>query len=103
MKRVTVRKPNGDVNWTVVGPGIVAALAALGTGSGAIGGQVVNAQVSELKVQVCALKEADTDKEARLRILEAAIVNLSSGQASIGRGVELLLSAHQLRESAGDK
>ncbi len=100
---MTVKKPNGDINWAVAGPGLIAALTALGTGSGAIGGQVVNAQVSELRVQVVALKESDTNKEARLRILEAAILNLSSGQAGISRGVDLLLSAHQLREPGRDK
>lgn len=86
---MTLKKANGDVNWAVVGPGILTALLAITGTGGAVGGQVAaNTQMAELRVKVEALSSAGADREARLRRIETDLSRIASG-------VEMLLEEYK--------
>ena len=77
---MTLKKPSGEINWPVVGPGLLTAVLALTTGGGAVGGQVAaNAQMAELRVKVATLETGAMDREARIRAIEANLARIAAG------------------------
>lgn len=77
---MTLKKANGEINWTVAGPGLLTALLAITGTGGAVGGQVAaNAQMAELRVKVASLETGATDREARIRAIETNLARIAAG------------------------